>query len=76
MKYWRKHGSLDAGRRIDRTLGVIASHFASAFIKYRSNTKPTPDAFTLYPEQKPQAKASVDDQLLGFFSTLGKKNGQ
>lgn len=75
MKYWRKHGSLDAGRRIDRTLGVIASHFASAFIKYRGNTKPSPDAFTLYPEQKPKAKASVDEQLLGFFKNLGGKIG-
>ena len=77
-KYRQKHGSLDAGRRTDRSLALIASQFAAAFIKFKDGRKVSPNDFTLYPEPREQAQdeqgyASNDDVINLIKSISVKK---
>lgn len=60
--YYEKHGILDVGRRIDRSLAYISSMFAQSYLKFKDGHKPTPNDFTLYPVEVEEDKpASIDD---------------
>jgi len=76
-KYRQKHGSLDSGRRTDRSLALIASQFAAAFIKFKDGRKVSPDDFTLYPEERKESREAQDfasnDDVINLIKSIAVK---
>lgn len=70
IKYVKKHGSLNPALRLDRTLGIIATHFSRALgVKYEGGGKAERDNFTLYPEKHEDVEATPE-QVFAYLSSI------
>lgn len=69
IKYREKHGGLNVAFRIDRALGIIATHFANhGGMKFTSGRKPNPDDFTPYP-QKPKEQELTPQYVAAILAS-------
>lgn len=71
IKFITKNGSINPGRRLDKSLSLIAAHFSRAFIKFKDGRKADMNDFTLYPEKREEQYGGVDE-VFAFLSSMAK----
>lgn len=69
IQFANKHGVIDAGRRIESTMALIAARFAGAYLKKQDGSGFTMAEFMPFAPDEPDQEAS----LMEVFSLLKSK---
>lgn len=77
VKFAMKHGTIDAGRRIETTLGFIAARFAGPYLTKIGGGNFTLSDFLPYADEVPDKEGTPEDvfNLLKSLTTKGDANG-
>lgn len=74
VTYRKKFGNLNGFMRLDVTLGMIAAHFSSAFVKYSDGSKAKPEHFSIFPVDFGEEKAASPEDVFRYLSGFVKKD--
>lgn len=72
VKYATKHGTLNHGKRVEKSIAYVALNFASAYLKKKSGQPFDIDDFLLY-ETKPQKGVGSPEEVYQMLATLAPK---